>query len=168
MFFGIIVRMYKESGGKHNLPHIHAEYSGEEVVVALDGTILEGSIPKAKMKLLDAWMEIPARNWKRTGNCCQTENNFSGLTRCVEVAHMLQPKLVSVSTAEPLTLRLVYETGEAKLFDVSPYADGSWYGELRNPDYFRTVHLVDGGTGIEWEHGQDIAPHELYELSRSD
>ena len=58
MFYGIIVRMYRESGERHNLPHIHAEYSGNEVVVALDGTILEGEIPKARMKLLDAWMEI--------------------------------------------------------------------------------------------------------------
>lgn len=57
-FFGIIVRMYKENGGKHKMPHIHAEYSGDEVVVTLDGEILEGGIPKAKMKLLDAWMEI--------------------------------------------------------------------------------------------------------------
>ena len=72
MFFGIIVRMYKESGGKHNLPHVHAEYSGEEVVAALDGTILEGSIPKAKMKLLDAWMEIHREeleaDWKLLSN----------------------------------------------------------------------------------------------------
>lgn len=57
-FFGIIVRMYKENGGKHKMPHIHAEYSGDEVVVTLDGEILEGGIPKSKMKLLDAWMVI--------------------------------------------------------------------------------------------------------------
>ncbi|MCD7771340.1 MAG: DUF4160 domain-containing protein [Oscillospiraceae bacterium] len=57
-FYGIIVRMYNEVGGKHNLPHIHAEYSGEEVVMALDGTVIEGSIPKNKMKLLEAWVEI--------------------------------------------------------------------------------------------------------------
>ena len=30
-FYGIIVRMYREVGGKHNLPHIHAEYSGQEM-----------------------------------------------------------------------------------------------------------------------------------------
>ena len=58
VFYGIIVRMYREVSGKHHVPHIHAECSGDEVVVALDGTILEGGIPKAKMKLLDAWMEI--------------------------------------------------------------------------------------------------------------
>lgn len=68
IFYGIIIRMYKEIGGKHNVPHIHAEYSGEEVVVALDGNILEGSIPKNKQKLVDAWIEIHKEdleaNWK--------------------------------------------------------------------------------------------------------
>ena len=72
MFFGIIVHMYKELGGKHNKPHIHAEYSGDEVVVALDGTVLEGGLPKAKMKLLEAWMEIHRdeleANWKLLSN----------------------------------------------------------------------------------------------------
>ena len=71
-FFGIIVRMYKEMGGKHNIPHIHAEYSGEEIVVSLDGTVLEGSLPKNKLKLLDAWMEIHREdleaNWKLLSN----------------------------------------------------------------------------------------------------
>ena len=36
MFYGIIVRMYREVGGQHNLPHIHAEYQGSEVVISLD------------------------------------------------------------------------------------------------------------------------------------
>ena len=58
MFFGIIVRMFAEAGGQHNQPHIHAIYGGEEVVVALDGTVLEGKIPRNKMNLLVAWMEI--------------------------------------------------------------------------------------------------------------
>jgi hypothetical protein len=70
VFFGIIVRMYHEQGGKHNMPHIHAEYSGKEVVVALDGTVLESEkeFPKNKLKLLVAWMEIHRddleANWK--------------------------------------------------------------------------------------------------------
>jgi hypothetical protein len=68
IFYGIIVRMYREIGGKHNVPHIHAEYSGDEVVVSLEGDVLEGSIPKNKMKLLLAWIEIHKddleANWK--------------------------------------------------------------------------------------------------------
>lgn len=72
MFFGIIVYMYCERGGRHNKPHIHAEYQDDEVVVALDGEILEGGIPKGKMKLLEAWMEIHkdelVANWKLLSN----------------------------------------------------------------------------------------------------
>lgn len=72
MFYGIIVRMYKESDGKHKAPHIHAKYAGSEVVVALDGAIIAGSIPKHKMKLLEAWMEIHKEeleaNWALLSN----------------------------------------------------------------------------------------------------
>jgi hypothetical protein len=68
LFYGIIVRMYMETSERHKKPHLHAEYSGEEIVVALDGSILEGAIPKAKMKLLEAWMIIHRddleANWK--------------------------------------------------------------------------------------------------------
>ena len=78
---------------------------------------------------------------------------------------MLQPNLKSVSPLAQYSLRLEYETGEIKIFDVSPYITGSWYGELRDAAYFRTVHLLPGGVGIEWNNGQDIAPHELYECS---
>ena len=34
---------------------------------------------------------------------------------------------------------------------------------LKDENYFRTVHLLPSGTGIEWAEGQDIAPHELYD-----
>ncbi len=78
---------------------------------------------------------------------------------------MLQPKLISVEPIEQFKLLLKYETGETKLFDVIPYIRGSWFGELKESAYFRTVHLLPGGIGIEWSNGQDIAPHELYENS---
>ncbi|GMO59312.1 MAG: hypothetical protein Ta2A_05150 [Treponemataceae bacterium] len=58
LFYGIIVRMHREIGERHHKAHIHAEYSGDEVAIALDGEIIEGGLPKAKMKLLEAWMEI--------------------------------------------------------------------------------------------------------------
>lgn len=78
---------------------------------------------------------------------------------------MLQPRLISVEPIAHMKLRLKYETGEVKLFDVSPYAIGPWYGELRDESYFRTVHMLPGGIGIEWGNGQDISPHELYDES---
>ena len=77
---------------------------------------------------------------------------------------MLQPKLSNIEPLKDYKLKLHYENGEIKLFDVSPYISGEWYCQLRDKDYFKTVHIVFGGTGIEWANGQDIAPHELYEL----
>ena len=79
---------------------------------------------------------------------------------------MLQPKILKVEPLADYKLKIAYETGEEKLFDVTPYISGSWYGKLRDEGYFQTVHLSAGGTGIEWPEGQDIAPHELYDMGK--
>jgi hypothetical protein len=78
---------------------------------------------------------------------------------------MLQPRLVKVEPTAEYKLKLSYENGQKKLFDVRPYISGDWYSQLKDEAYFKTVHVIDGGAGIEWADGQDIAPHELYELS---
>ena len=78
---------------------------------------------------------------------------------------MLQPNLSRVIPHPNHLLELHYATGERKLFDVAPYISGSWFGELSNYSYFKTVRLIENGEYIEWPHGQDLAPHELYELS---
>ena len=58
MFYGIIVRMQSEKGGKHHKPHIHAIYNDCELVIALDGEILEGDFPTKQLKMLEGWMAI--------------------------------------------------------------------------------------------------------------
>jgi hypothetical protein len=81
---------------------------------------------------------------------------------------MLTPKLTGIEALEGYTLKLNYETGEIKFFNVLPYISGAWYEELKNHNYFKTVHIISNGNGIEWEHGQDIAPHELYDMGISE
>ena len=76
---------------------------------------------------------------------------------------MLQPRIIGLEPLDSYKLKLQYDTGEIKLFDVSPYISGEWFGLLRDKDYFKSVRIIPGGTGIEWREGQDIAPHELYE-----
>ncbi|MGA1869631.1 MAG: DUF4160 domain-containing protein [bacterium] len=59
MFYGIIIYMYFKDNKRHKKPHIHVIVQEHEVIVAIpDGEVLEGSIPNAKMKLLQAWIEI--------------------------------------------------------------------------------------------------------------
>jgi hypothetical protein len=59
MFHGIIIYMYFMDNKQHKSPHIHVMYQGQEVIVEIpDGEVLEGAIPSAKMKLLQAWIEL--------------------------------------------------------------------------------------------------------------
>jgi hypothetical protein len=51
--------MYYFDNRKHQQPHIHVQYSGDEAVISIpDGEIIEGSIRTNKMKLVQAWIEI--------------------------------------------------------------------------------------------------------------
>ena len=59
MFYGIIIYMYFMDNDRHNRPHIHARYQGQKIVVSIpDGEVLAGTIPRAKQKLLQAWIEL--------------------------------------------------------------------------------------------------------------
>ena len=83
---------------------------------------------------------------------------------------MLQPNLIKVQAEDDYMLRLWYETGEEKLFDVNPYLErpfieGTWFGELLDKEYFKQVQVMPDGYGLFWPHEQDIAPHELYDDS---
>jgi len=59
MFYGILVLMYFYDDKKHSCPHIHVEYGEYEASVSInDGNVLGGRLPPAKMKLVQAWIEI--------------------------------------------------------------------------------------------------------------
>ena len=59
MFYGLIIMMYFYDNKKHHLPHIHVKYQNDEAVFSItDGTLIEGKLPKNKIKLVEAWIEI--------------------------------------------------------------------------------------------------------------
>jgi len=59
MFYGIIISMMYMDNKRHAIPHIHADYQGQSVVLSIpDGEILAGSFPSKKLKLVSAWIEI--------------------------------------------------------------------------------------------------------------
>ena len=59
MFYGIIVSMYFVDNSRHKRPHIHVKYQEHEVVLAIpEGEVLEGSMPRNKLRLVLAWTEI--------------------------------------------------------------------------------------------------------------
>lgn len=75
----------------------------------------------------------------------------------------MSAKVLSVLPVAGKKLQIHFSTGETKLFDVTPYISGSWYGQLADDGFFSCVQPA--GDTVVWPDGQDIAPHELYENS---
>lgn len=71
MFYGIIIRK-KELGGKHSMPHIHAEYGESEAVFDFEGNVIEGELPLKKTRMVQTWIDIHneelVANWKLLSN----------------------------------------------------------------------------------------------------
>ena len=73
---------------------------------------------------------------------------------------MLRPTAISVTPLDNYLIKLMFDDGETKLFDVKPYIKGSWYKELLDPICFKSVKT--NGFTVEWANGQDLCPDELY------
>lgn len=55
-FFGIAIAMYWND---HAPPHFHAKYSSEEAVIHIEnGQILQGSLSKRALGLVEEWRKI--------------------------------------------------------------------------------------------------------------
>lgn len=76
---------------------------------------------------------------------------------------MKYPIVLNVVPNDDYSVVVTFDTGEIKKFNVKPYICGDWFGKLKDFSVFNTVHPC--GNTIEWADGQDIAPHELYEMS---
>ena len=57
-FFGIEVKMLYNDAGKHNKPHVHVRYGEHEASMALDGELLEGSLPTKQYRMISGWMAL--------------------------------------------------------------------------------------------------------------
>lgn len=58
IFFGLIIKMFNEKGGKHNIPHIHVYYGDDKAVFDFEGNVLEGDLPKKKIRMVQTWIDI--------------------------------------------------------------------------------------------------------------
>lgn len=69
MFYGIIIRMYYDD---HNPPHFHAFYGDYKAIFNFEGELVEGNLPKTKVKLITAWTLIHKdellANWELAKN----------------------------------------------------------------------------------------------------
>ena len=69
-FYGIVVYMYVRD---HGVAHFHARHGDDEVVIEVaTGTVLRGSLPPSRAKLVDEWAELHRvellEAWSRASN----------------------------------------------------------------------------------------------------
>ena len=58
-FFGIVIRMFVEAGGPHNLPHFHAYYQDHVGVYTLHPVERRARhLPSRQERLVLAWAEL--------------------------------------------------------------------------------------------------------------
>ena len=73
---------------------------------------------------------------------------------------MIYPKAIEVEPLPDYKLKVGYDNGEERIFDVKPYIKGEWFSELLDLDVFNAVKVE--GLSVAWPDGQDIAPDCLY------
>lgn len=57
-FYGILIYLYRELNGQHNIPHVHAQYGEYELSISFDGNIITGNLPNKQRKLVEAWVAL--------------------------------------------------------------------------------------------------------------
>ena len=129
---------------------------------AQDGRNFSDRVWSNKQKLVDAWILYMRMNYGQTGSYSVKEKVISRLILCAEkeCETMLRPTAVLIEPVENYQLMVEFDNGEKKKFDVKPYIQGSFYGQLSDPAYFKSVKT--NGYSVEWENGQDLCPDELY------
>jgi len=56
-FYGIRIKMMHKDFGRHNLPHIHAEYQEFEAVYSIpEGQVLAGELPRRQQNRVQEWI----------------------------------------------------------------------------------------------------------------
>ena len=78
---------------------------------------------------------------------------------------MLYPIPVAVKPIEDYQLLVTFKTGEKRIYDAKPLIKGDWFGQLKDISKFNSAKIVSNTE--EWADGQDIAPDELYFVSKS-
>ena len=69
-FYGLIIRMFAETGERHHQPHFHVvSGTGEAVFAIEDLVVLAGTLPARERRLVEAWGELHRvellDNWAR-------------------------------------------------------------------------------------------------------
>jgi hypothetical protein len=76
---------------------------------------------------------------------------------------MKPPKIVSAQAIDDLTLIVEFSNQERKQYSIARLLDQPMFSPLRNPSFFKSFHVDDGGYGIVWNDEIDLSEYELWQ-----
>jgi hypothetical protein len=77
----------------------------------------------------------------------------------------MSPRIKYVKPIKDFRLWLEFNSGEVKIFNVKPYLTKGIFRELKNPELFNSIRIVDGS--VQWSNDVDFCPDTLYLESAS-
>lgn len=72
----------------------------------------------------------------------------------------MNPDVLDVQPLDDFVLRLIFEGGAVRDFDMKPYLDFGIFQELCDEAYFREAYVEFGS--VEWPNGQGLSFDTLY------
>ncbi|MEL7359370.1 MAG: DUF2442 domain-containing protein [Cyanobacteria bacterium J06560_6] len=72
----------------------------------------------------------------------------------------MSPKVSQVEALANYRLKLSFDNGEVRVFDVTPYVSKGVFQALQAVDYFKQVKPFFGG--VQWPQEQDFSADTLY------
>lgn len=73
------------------------------------------------------------------------------------------PKVKSALAIDDHTLLVEFDNDEKRKYDVTPLLRKDMFSRLRNPAFFKSVQVEQGGYAVVWDSAIDISEHELWQ-----
>lgn len=163
-FYGIVIGMYYR---EHGVPHFHATYAGETVVVSIDtGDVIAGNVPPRTLRLVQEWALCISKSCAATGPGRAKTLRWSASTRSpsiqlMDVAAHLH-RVIELEVTGEHRLRVAFDDGLNGEIDASKWVWRGVFQPLRDPRYFAQVDLDRQLGTFTWPNGADVAPETLH------
>ncbi len=72
------------------------------------------------------------------------------------------PRIQTPSALDNHTLMVTFTDGTRKKYDVTSLLDREMFLPLKNPAFFKNVHVEPGGYAVAWNADIDISEYELW------
>ena len=76
---------------------------------------------------------------------------------------MKPPKIVTATVLDNLTLLVEFSNHDRKQYSIAKLLDKPMFQPLKNPAFFRSFRVDEGGYGIVWNEDIDLSEWEVWQ-----